>query len=163
VKPFQRWTVWIGSAVVGATGIVYWWMDRMMEPVSEWAVISHPLQPWVLKAHIITAPLLVFAFGLIAVEHVWKHYRGRIRRGRRSGLSTLWLFGPMVVSGYLIQAVTHPGWLAVVAWLHIGTGAAYLAGIAIHQVAVGRRRRRSRGVADRSGRAAEGAAWLGRS
>lgn len=146
--------------VVGATGVVYWWMDRMMEPVGEWAVINHPLQPWVLKAHIVTAPLLVFAVGLIAVDHVWKHFRGRIRLGRWSGLSAMWMFAPMVVTGYLIQAVTHATWLALVAWLHIGTGAAYVTALALHQAVVHRRRaRRSRS----GGQPPDGAAWLGRS
>lgn len=148
---------------MGLTGVVYWWMDRMMQPVSEWAVINHPLQPWVLKAHIVTAPLLVFAFGLIAVDHVWKHVRGNVRRGRRSGLSALWVFGPMVVTGYLVQAVTDAAWLAVLAWLHIGTGVVYLVGIVAHQLAARRGRVRSRELGNRSTEAQESVARLGRS
>jgi len=142
LKPFARWCIWIGSAASGLSGILYWWMDHMLEPVSEWAVINHPLQPLVLKAHIVTAPLLVFAIGLIAMDHVWKQYRLGVRAGRRSGVSAMWVFAPMVVSGYLIQAVTSPGWLSLLAWTHLGTGAAFLAGLAAHQVVVPRRRGR---------------------
>ena len=146
MKAFARWCIWIGSVASGVSGLVYWWMDTMMEPVGEWAVINHPLQPWVLKAHIVTAPLLVFAIGLIAVDHIWKQYRLRINAGRRSGLSAMWVFGPMVVSGYLIQAVTAPAWLSAMGWIHLGTGVAYLLGLAVHQAVVPKRwaRRRKR-------------------
>ena len=142
MKPFARWCIWVGSVVSGLTGLVYWWMEHMMEPVSEWAVINHPLQPWVLKAHIVTAPLLVFAIGLVATDHIWKQYRLGIRAGRRSGVSAMWVFVPMVVSGYLIQAVTAPTWLSALAWIHLGTGLAFLAGLGVHQVVVPRRRAR---------------------
>jgi hypothetical protein len=124
------------------TGVVYWWMLNMLEPVSEFAVINHPLQPWMLKAHIVTSPLLVFALGLIAVDHVWKQYRLGIRAGRRSGTTAMWVFVPMVVSGYLVQAVTTPIWLTATVWLHLGTSMVFLVGLAAHQVAVPRRRAR---------------------
>lgn len=139
MKPFARWCIWVGSCVSGLSGLVYWWMDQMMEPVGEWAVINHPLQPWVLKAHIVTAPLLVFAIGLIAMGHFWKQYRLGIKAGRRSGVSTMWVFGPMVLSGYLIQAVTAPAWLSALGWLHLATGLVYLTGLAIHQVVIPKR------------------------
>ena len=116
----------------------------MMEPVSEWAVINHPMQPWVLKAHIVTSPLLVFAIGLIAMDHIWKQWRLGIRAGRRSGVAAMWVFGPMVVSGYLIQAVTTPGWLSAFIWLHVLTGLGYLAGLSAHQLVVPKRRGRRR-------------------
>ena len=149
MKPFPRLCIWIGSAVSGASGLVYWWMDHMMEPVSEWAVINHPLQPWVLKAHIVTAPLLVFAIGMIAMDHIWKQYRLGISAGRRSGVSAMWVFVPMVLSGYLIQSVTSPAWLSALAWLHLGSGLAFLLGLAIHHRVVPKRwARRSRREVD---------------
>jgi len=143
VKPFPRWCVWIGASVSGLTGLVYWWMLEMMEPVSEFAVINHPLQPWVLKTHIVTAPLLVFAFCLIAMDHVWKQYRLGIRAGRRSGTAAMWVFLPMALSGYLIQAVTAPAFLTALAWVHLGTGLAFLVGLGVHQIVVPRRRGRT--------------------
>ena len=140
MKPFAKWLVWVSSVATVLTGVVYFWMDRMMSPVDEFAVINHPLQPLVLKAHILVAPLLVFAIGVIAVDHVWKYFRGTIRRARRSGLGSMWPVLPMVVTGYLIQAVTHVTWLEVVAWAHIVFGVAYAVGLAAHQLAVRRSR-----------------------
>jgi hypothetical protein len=140
VKPFAKWLVWTSSTATALTGVVYFWMDRMMSPISEFAVINHPWQPLVLKAHILVAPVLVFAIGMIAVDHIWKYFQGTIRRARRSGLSTMWPIVPMIVSGYLIQAVTHQLWLAVVAWAHIAASVLYAAALVGHQVSVRRSR-----------------------
>ena len=140
MKPFAKWLVWASSIATALTGVVYFWMDRMMSPVDEFAVINHPLQPLVLKAHILVAPVLVFAIGVIAIDHIWKYFRGTIRRARRTGLGAMWPVLPMVVTGYLIQAVTHATWLEVVAWAHIVGGVAYALGLAAHQVAVRRSR-----------------------
>lgn len=138
MRPFQKWLLWTSSLVAGASGVVYWWMDHMMEPVAEWAVINHPLQPLVLKAHILSAPVLVFAVGLIAVDHIWRHFRNAVRPGRRSGVSTMWVIAPMVLTGYLIQAVTHLGWLTFLAWTHLASGAFYLLALLLHKVALRR-------------------------
>ena len=132
MKPFPRWLVWSSSLLTGATGVVYWWMKNVLVSDDPWAVVNHPLQPWVLKAHILVAPVMVFAVGLITLDHVWRHYREGVRAGRSSGLTALWLFAHMVLSGYLVQAVTDATWLSVLVWLHVGTGVAYLTGLALH-------------------------------
>lgn len=132
---FQRWLVWASSVLTALTGLVYWWMKNRMEPVDPWAAINHPLQPWVLKAHILVAPVMVFAVGLIAAEHVWKHYRLGVKAGRRSGLMAMWVFIPMVATGYLIQAVTHVALLEALVWVHLGTGLVYSLGLAAHHKA----------------------------
>jgi hypothetical protein len=125
----------LGSSVVtGVTGVAYWWMKNMMQPVAEWAVINHPLQPWMLKAHIVAAPVLIFAVGLIAAQHIWKHFHTSAGMGRRSGLITMYVLGPMVLSGYLIQVVTHSGLLSTLGWLHVGTGTLYLLGMVAHGI-----------------------------
>lgn len=143
MSPFQKWLLWGSSFATAATGVVYWWMDQMLEPVNEWAAINHPLQPWVLKAHIVVAPVLVFAVGVIAVDHIWKHLRSSIRIGRPSGLTMFWVLGPMILSGYLIQAVTHQAWLTALVWIHLATGVVYAVAVVWHHV-VFRRRRRAR-------------------
>lgn len=135
---FQRGLLLWSSALTALTGIVYWWMDTMLHPVDEWAVVNHPLQPWVLKAHILVAPVLVFAIGLIATEHIWKHVRSAVRRGRRTGLITMAVIVPMILTGYLIQAVTAEPWLRLIVWTHLGTGLAYALGVVLHRRGVDR-------------------------
>lgn len=133
---FQKILLWVTSGLTGATGGIYFVMDRMMEPVGPWAVVNHPLQPWVLKLHIVVAPALIFSIGLIATEHIWKHYQGRVHRARRTGLATMWMIAPMVVTGYLIQSITQQTLLSTIAWAHIVTGVIYLLGIGLHQWAL---------------------------
>lgn len=137
---FEKWSVLSTSLATGVTGVGYLWVKYFVEPVEPWAVINHPLQPWLLKAHILVAPLLVFAVGMIAVRHVWQHIRRRIRLGRRSGLTVALSLLPMVASGYLIQAITAEGWLETMAIGHIATGLLYGVGLAVHTVVAGRRR-----------------------
>ena len=132
MSPFEKWAVWTTSAATGLTGLLYWWMADWLQPLDEFAVINHPLQPWVLKAHILVAPLMVFSIGLVAAEHIWRQFMLRSRAGRRSGLLAMWTLAPMIATGYLIQAVTHVGWLEALAWTHLATGGAYLVGLVLH-------------------------------
>ena len=126
---FQRALLLWSSLLTAVTGVVYWWMDAMLEPVGEWAVVNHPLQPWVLKAHILVAPVLVFAIGLITVDHIWKHFRSGREWGRASGLTSMFVVVPMVVTGYLVQVTTDERWLTAIAWAHIATGLVYAVGV----------------------------------
>lgn len=136
---FEKWSVLSTSLLTALTGIVYIWMKYFMEPTDPWAVVNHPLQPLVLKAHILVAPLLVFAAGMIAVRHIWRNFRAGVRFARRSGLTTAITLMPMIVTGYLIQAITHEGWLFAVAMAHIAAGLLYALGLAVHAWVGGRR------------------------
>lgn len=144
---FERWTVWGSSAVTALSGLVYLWMKYLMVPATEFAVVNHPLQPYVLKVHIVTAPLLVFAIGLITSRHIWRHLRQRHGRARRTGLLAALMILPMVFSGYAIQAITGASLLRVMAWLHIVTGGAFALGLLLHQLVVRRLAVRSRAAA----------------
>lgn len=132
----QKWLLWLSSGLTGATGLVYWWMKNLMRPLDEFAVINHPLQPWMLKAHIIAAPVMVFAVGLIAAGHIWKQYKRPVSSGRISGLVSMGVLGPLIMTGYVIQVVTHVGWLEALAWAHLGAGALYLLSLFAHHRAV---------------------------
>ena len=133
---WEQWTVHLATLLVGGTGLVYAWMRYLMTPSDPYAVVNHPLQPWFLKAHIIVSPFLLPALGMILVGHVWKHYTGRITWGRRSGILSILVFLPMVVTGYLIQSVTGQGWLEALAIAHIVAGFLFLLGLGAHQVAI---------------------------
>ena len=134
MTPFEKWSVWMTTFVVAVTGIVLGWMEYVLEPAEPWAVVHHPFQPLVLKLHIVSAPFLVFAIGMIALRHVWRHFRSGNPRARRSGLTAALSAVPMVVSGYLVQVITDAGWLLFVALLHLAVGLIYIAGLLVHQV-----------------------------
>lgn len=132
----EKWSVWITSILTGVTGLGYLWTKYFVESSDPFAVVNHPLEPWFLKAHIIVSPFLLLALGMIVLGHVWKHFKGRITWGRKSGILSALFFLPMVVTGYLIQSVTGQGWLEVLAIAHIVTGCVFLVGVAAHQVAI---------------------------
>ena len=132
MTPFERWSVWLTTAGTLLTGLVYWWMKELMTPVDPFAVVNHPLQPWVLKAHILIAPFQVFSVGLITSRHIWRHFRMGVRKGRKSGLIAALTFVAMVVTGYALQVVTAELLLSVLAWAHLGLGVVYSLGVAVH-------------------------------
>jgi hypothetical protein len=53
------------------------------------------------------------------------------------------VLGPMILSGYLIQAITHQGWLRAMVISHIVIGVLYSVGLLAHQFAAGGRAARA--------------------
>jgi len=137
---FQRLLFWVSTAATTATGVVHFWMKYFLVASDPWAVANHPLQPLMLKLHILAAPIMLFAVGLIWTDHIWRHIRSGLPTGRRTGVLAAAVFGPLVLSGYLIQAVTAPRFLVVITWGHIALGVACGAGVVLHHYAVRRRR-----------------------
>ena len=129
----------LANLAVSGTGLVYSWMRYLLEPADEWAVVNHPWQPLVQHLHVLAAPLLVFAVGLIWSGHAIAKLRNG-RRGRASGLGLLSLFLPMAASGYLLQVAVDPGWRRTWIWLHVVSSLLWVAAFAIHKVrALGRK------------------------
>ena len=93
---FERWMLVASSLVTGVTGFVYAWMKYLMTTDDPYAVVNHPLQPVVLKIHIVAAPLLVFALGLIFMQHVLRHWRSGQRVGRLGGATLVLTSAPMI-------------------------------------------------------------------
>jgi hypothetical protein len=131
---FERWSVWLTAAATTLTGIGLLYTKYFLTSADPWAVINHPLQPAFLKAHIIVSPLFIFALGLVATRHVWNHYRAGLERGRQSGLVMVLAVAPLVLSGYLIQVITHIGWLRAMAVAHIVLGLIFSAGLTWHRL-----------------------------
>ena len=133
MKQFQKWLLVGSSLATGVTGIVYFWMKRFLVSEDPFVMVGHPLEPWLLKAHILTAPVLLFALGLVTMDHVWKNYRCLVPAGRRSGIAATGVIVPMVATGYLIQVTTSIGWLSALGWTHLGAGVFYLLSLLLHQ------------------------------
>lgn len=139
MNAFQKWLLLGSSAATAGTGIAYGWMKYLLVPSEPWAVINHPLEPWMLKAHILVAPVMVFAVGLIAAGHIWTHFRSGLRVRRRTGLTTMAVLVPMTATGYLIQAVTQAGWLQAMVVAHLVTSGLYMVGLGGHWLVAGGR------------------------
>ena len=118
---------------------MYAWMRYFAEPADEFAIVNHPWQPWMQAAHIVLAPLLVLALGMIWRLHVWAKLRAN-RKGRRlTGWVLALLAFPMVVSGYLLQVASDEAWRNAWIWLHALSSVVWTVAYLFHQKA----RRRS--------------------
>jgi len=115
-------TLQIAVALTAITGVVFAWMKYAMKSDDPFAVVNHPLQPWMLSAHVVVAPLAVFAFGWIFGNHILPAFANGSRK-RPSGVSAMWMLAPMVVSGYLMQVSTDDALrhaMAVAHWISSG-------------------------------------------
>lgn len=134
MNPFERWMLWGSTAVVGLSGFVFLAFKYFVVPADPYAIVNHPWQPFFLKLHILSAPLLVFAVGVVFVRHIWRQFRSGRPGGRRTGLSVFLVMVPMVATGYLLQTVASREALRWLAWVHIATSTAYVLAIGGHQM-----------------------------
>ena len=70
---WQAWSSHIVTMIVGASGLIYLWIKYFMRTDDPFSVVNHPLQPFLLDAHVLSAPLLVFLFGLMFESHIRKN------------------------------------------------------------------------------------------
>jgi len=120
------------NVLVGGTGLVYGWMLYFGEPVDDFALVNHPLQPDLQAWHVRLAPLLVFTVALIWAPHVWKRVRSGFRPRRATGLTLCASFWPMVASGYLLQTAVSEGWRLAWVVVHVATSILWLVFYGVH-------------------------------
>jgi hypothetical protein len=124
--------VLLATLLVGASGIGYAVMRYLMESPDEWSVVNHPWQPHLQHLHVLVAPLLVLAGGLLWRHHVSEKLRSGSRRGRTSGILLTALFVPMIASGSLIQISVDESWRRAWIWVHLVSSGLWLIGFAVH-------------------------------
>ena len=129
---FERWSLWVSTLLVSLTGLGFTWAKYFAASDDPWTVVNHPLEPWLLKLHLVSAPMFVFAVGLVTTRHILPHLLSGTPEGRRTGLVMVWTIIPMVVSGYLVQVVSLPGWMLPLAIGHIVVGIVFLVGFLVH-------------------------------
>lgn len=133
----SRWQAWFShllTVLVSLSGIVYFSMKYGLETDDPFAVVNHPLEPFMLDIHVFTAPVLVFVLGLIFEPHIMKKIKSPAPSNRLSGWITLATFAIMALSGYLLQVTATP-FLAWVAWiLHLASSFVFVSSYVVHQI-----------------------------
>ena len=79
-----------------------------------------------LKLHVLTAPFLVFALGLVFSGHALKQLQAGEDSGRSSGGGLLLLAAPLVLTGPLIQVLTGDAARQWTGWAHAALGVVYV-------------------------------------
>lgn len=131
---WEAWLVHLANLLVGATGVFYAVVRYLFEPGDPFAA-AHPWQSPAQHAHVVVAPLLVFAVGLLFRDHAWAGLRLDVRPRRASGIALLALGAPMILSGYLIQVAVEPAWRTAWVWIHVVASALWLGATIAHQLA----------------------------
>ena len=138
----ERLLLDLSIALSTLTGSVYYVMKEWMRPRDPFSVLGHPWQPHVLALHVLAGPVVIFALGLIAREHIFERIvSGRPLIGRRTGLLISGLGLPMIASGYALQIVTSPAGRKVLSLLHLVSGVLFALLFVGHLMATAARRR----------------------
>jgi hypothetical protein len=127
----QVLTMQIAVALTAITGIVFAWMKYAMKSSDPFAVVNHPLQPWMLSAHVVVSPLAVFAIGWIFGNHIAPAFANGSRK-RPSGVSSMWMIAPMIASGYLMQVSTADSLRQAMAVAHWISSGAFVIAYGVH-------------------------------
>ena len=146
---FERWLHHGGTIAVGATGIVLGVMKYLMEPdPNSFSIVGHPWQPHVQHLHVLAAPLLVLAIGMMLRQHVLDRiFQATFKRARRTGLIMAAVLLPMIATGYLLQVVNHELTRQALVVVHLCSSGLFLASTIAHVVVARRRARRERAAA----------------
>lgn len=136
------------QAAVGVTGLGYGICLYLLKPSDPYAVVNHPLQPDLLHAHVLAAPLAVFGLGFVWQSHVQRKLRikghGKAK-ARPTGLLLTGLFVPLVASGYAVQVVVEEAARRWIGWTHAALSVLWIAGYLFH-VLRHKEKRRARGA-----------------
>jgi hypothetical protein len=142
VSRFERRLLDLSIGLSALTGLVYFVMKEWMRPRDPFSVLGHPWQPHVLALHVLAGPVVIFALGLIAREHVFERIvAGRPLTGRRTGLLIAGLGIPMIASGYGLQVITAPVGRRALALVHLASGLLFALLFVGHLLATAARRR----------------------
>lgn len=117
----QAWLLHMSNALVASTGLAYAWCAYLATNDDPYALVNHPLQPAVQHAHVLCAPLLVFAVGVTWAAHALPQLRLGTGQRRRSGWGLLSSFAPAAVSGYAVQVSSDPQWRELWVLVHLST------------------------------------------
>jgi hypothetical protein len=134
VTRFQAVYLHVCVVLVALTGVVFAVMKYVMKRADDFSVINHPLQPYMLSAHVIVAPFALFGFGWVFGNHIWPKLIYRERRKRWSGIWSLAAIAPMTLSGYLLQISTADTTRQAMAVAHWISSALFVAAYAAHWI-----------------------------
>ncbi len=126
------WFVHVSVALVSVTGLLYAWMRYFATSDDPFAVVNHPWQPDVHVAHVLAAPLSLFAIALIWRDHAWKRFRNGYRLRRRTGLALLLSLVPMVASGYFLQVAVEEAWRQTWIVVHVTSSVVWVLVYPLH-------------------------------
>lgn len=121
-------------ALTTLTGAVFAYMKYFMRSEDEFSVVNHPLQPHMLSAHVVIAPLLLFVLGWTFSNHMLPKHRFGNGVNRKSGMLSMLLIVPMTLSAYLMQVSTDESIRYAMTVAHWVSSGVFVVGYAAHLI-----------------------------
>src|SRR5690606_7539551 len=132
MKKKEKAWLWILMILLTISGLAYWYFKKLYTNPDPFALGSHPMQAWMMRAHLLLAPLFVFLLGWISLSHVRPRYRSKISMGRKTGILNFFALVICVLTGYYLQLLTSKAIANYVGWVHVITGLIALVYIWVH-------------------------------
>jgi len=132
----QVLTLQLSLLAMALTGLVFAWMKYFMKSDDPFAVVNHPWQPHMMSAHVLLGPVAVFAIGWVFGNHIWPAFVNHAPN-RASGIVSMALIAPMVISGYLMQVSVADATRKAFAVSHWVSVAVFVIGYIAHLLPVG--------------------------
>lgn len=126
--------IWLhlSVALTAITGMVFAVMKYFMTTADEFAVANHPMQPYMLAAHVVVAPAALFLLGWTFSNHMLPKYRFGDGSNKKTGITQMALIIPMALSAYLLQIATNETLREAMAWAHWITSGVFVVSYLIH-------------------------------
>jgi len=134
VTRLQTWILHGTVVMLAASGAVFAWMRYAMKTDDPFAVANHPLQPHMLHIHVLAAPIAVFAMGVVFAIHIAPKIENRSLARKKTGIGSLWMIAPMVLSGYLMQVVTSETAILAMKVMHWVSSSIFVLAYGVHQL-----------------------------
>jgi hypothetical protein len=135
LKTFEKYWFLVSFGILFASGLLFlYFRDFATKSDDAFSVVSSPWQTWMLKLHILVAPIFVFWTGWISITHTMNQLKRKTKRGRKTGLINIGLLMIAIMSGYIIQIITHELGLMIASNLHLYISAGCFLLVLIHQV-----------------------------
>ena len=134
LKKEEKFFFLVSFLLLTVTGIFYlYYRDAAPKSIDPFSVVSSPWQSWMIKLHILIAPLFVFMVGWIIAKHDLPRYSQKRKSGKKSGISNGLLLFIAISTGYLLQVFTDETNLKIVSWAHILVSMLALTAVFVHQ------------------------------
>ena len=128
--------VWLhlSVALTTITGAVFAVMKYFMTSDDEFSVVNHPMQPYLLAAHVVIAPAVLFLLGWTFSNHMVPKYRYGDGSNKKTGVAQMALIVPMALSAYLLQVSTDETMRQAMAIAHWITSGVFVVTYALHLI-----------------------------
>lgn len=119
------------------SGTLWYALHHWFQIEGEFGPEKHPLEPWLIKLHGLSAFFAMIGFGYLLATHV--HVGWRSKRNRWLGIAVLSSIALLIITGYLLYYAGGESFRSAVALTHLVLGLSFPVTLALHVLKAHRR------------------------